>query len=200
MKRITVDLVMSFDPCYDRETVSKLFAGKKWMLPTTVLKLDTVSAEDKIWLLCRNEFVSEQNLRLFACDCAERVLPIFEKEYPEDNRPRKAIETARLFANGEATQKEMDAAWAAARAAAWEATQKEMDAAWAAARDAAWAAAWAAARAAAREATQKEMDAAWAAARDAAWAAARDARAAGAAAWDAEQKWQINKLSEYLGG
>ena len=166
MKRITVDLVMSFDPCYDRETVSKLFAGKKWMLPTTVLKLDTVSAEDKIWLLCRNEFVSEQNLRLFACDCAERVLPIFEKEYPEDNRPRKAIETARLFANGEATQKEMDAAWAAAR-----------DAAWAAARDAAWDVAW-----------------------DAAWAARAAARAARAAAWDAEQKWQINKLSEYLGG
>ena len=178
--RITVDLVMSFDPCYNRETVSELFAGKKWMLPLTVLRLDTVSAEDKIWLLCRDEFISEQNLRLFACDCAERVLPIFEKEYPEDNRPRKAIETARLFANGEATQKEMAAAWDAARDAAWAA-------AWDAAMDAARAVAWDAARAAARAA-------AWAAARDAAWAAARDA------AMDAEQKWQINKLSEYLGG
>ena len=31
-------------------------------------------------------------LREFACDCAERVLPIFEKEYPNDKRPRQAIE------------------------------------------------------------------------------------------------------------
>ena len=119
MKRITVDLVMSFNPCYNREHVKNLFGGKKWMMPLTVLKLDTVSAEDKIWLLCRNEFVSEQNLRLFACDCAERVLPIFEKECPEDNRPRKAIEVARLFADGEATHEELDAVWDAAWDAAY---------------------------------------------------------------------------------
>ena len=54
-------------------------------------------------------------LRLFACDCAEQVLPIYEKDYPHDKRPRKAVETARLFAEGKATQKE----WDAARYAAW---------------------------------------------------------------------------------
>ena len=136
MKRITVDLVMSFNPCYDRETINKLFAGKKWMLPTTVLKLDTVSYGDKLWLLCRSDFLDDKRWRLFACDCAERALPLFEKVYPEDIRPRKSIETARLFANGDATREELAAAWAAAWARA---------AAWAAAR--AWAAAWAAARA-----------------------------------------------------
>ena len=140
MKRITVDLVMSFNPCYDRETINKLFAGKKWMLPTTVLKLDTVSYGDKLWLLCRSDFLDDKRWRLFACDCAERVLSIFEKEYPDDNRPRKAIETARLFANGEATQKELDAAWDAASDAAWSSARS---AAW----DAAWSASWDAARA-----------------------------------------------------
>ena len=62
----------------------------------------------------------ERRARLFACDCAERVLPIYENIHPGDTRPRKAIETTRKFANGEATAEELAAAW---------------DAAWAAARD-----------------------------------------------------------------
>jgi hypothetical protein len=75
-------------------------------------------------------------------------LPIFEKEFPNDDRPRRAIKAARDFARGKIS----DAARAAAGAAAW-------------------AAAWAAAGAAAWDA----RDAAWAAARAAAWDAARDA-------------------------
>ncbi len=31
-------------------------------------------------------------LALWAIGCAERVMPYFEEKYPEDNRPRKAIE------------------------------------------------------------------------------------------------------------
>ena len=33
----------------------------------------------------------------FACDCAERVLPLFERAMPEDVRPRRAIEAARAW-------------------------------------------------------------------------------------------------------
>jgi len=33
----------------------------------------------------------------WAADCARRVLPLFEKAYPEDYRPRKAIETCRTW-------------------------------------------------------------------------------------------------------
>ena len=89
--------------------------------------------------------------RLFACDCAERVLGIFERNHPEDMRPRQAIDVARRYANEEATGKELQAAW-----------------------DAAWDAAWAAARAAARDAAGAAAGAAaWADAWDAAWAAER---------------------------
>lgn len=42
----------------------------------------------------RREIVS------FACDCAERVLPIFEREAPDDARPRLAIEAARKWISG----------------------------------------------------------------------------------------------------
>jgi len=102
----------------------------------------------------------------FACLCARAVLLLFEKRFPTDDRPRKAIEVAEKYL------KRPDAAYAdaAARAAAAAA-----DAAYAYAADAAYAdAADAAARAAAHAA-----DAAYA---DAAHAAARAARAAHAAA------------------
>jgi hypothetical protein len=37
-------------------------------------------------------------LAFWAADCTERVLPYFEQEYPEDTRPRKAIEACREWA------------------------------------------------------------------------------------------------------
>jgi hypothetical protein len=36
-------------------------------------------------------------LAVWAIDCAERVLPYFEEKYPDDHRPRKAIETLRTW-------------------------------------------------------------------------------------------------------
>jgi hypothetical protein len=97
----------------------------------------------------------KRTLRLLACRVAEDVLPIYEREYPDDDRPSKAIETARRHADGKATDSELAAAWTAARAAA--------DAAWDAAgvADAAWAAAAAAWDAAAGAAWEKYTDWLW---------------------------------------
>jgi hypothetical protein len=71
-----------------------------------------------------------------AIHCARRVLPIWEAAYPEDPRPRLAIEAAEAALAGTGTQAEAAAAaaWAAAGAAAWAAA-------------AAWEAGWAAAEA-----------------------------------------------------
>ena len=106
----------------------------------------------------------ESNLRLFACDVAEDVLHLFEERYPNDSRPRTAIDVGRRFAAGEVTRDVLAAAGAAAWAAAGAA-------AWAAARDAAWAAAW-----------------------DAAWAAASAARAARDAAGARYSNWLVVRL------
>jgi len=131
---------------------------------------------------------NERTARLYACDCAEHVLPLYEAAMPGDTRPRRAIEVARLYADGKATSEELAAAVDDARAAARAAS-------WAAARAAAGTAAGAAA-----------VDAAGAAAVDAAWAAARAAAwtAAGAAAVDAavaaERKWQADRLRVVLYG
>ena len=39
----------------------------------------------------------QKSLAIWAADCAERVLPFFEKAYPQDDRPRKAIEVCRIW-------------------------------------------------------------------------------------------------------
>ena len=66
--------------------------------------------------------LTEQEQRLIAADFAEHVLPLFEANYPDDDRPRKAIEAARAFLRGQITIEQLDAAraaaWAAARDAA----------------------------------------------------------------------------------
>lgn len=99
-----------------------------------------VEADDKVCvaqarLLRRVETWNERTARLFAADCAEHVLPIWEQFYPADDRPRRAIEAARAFAAGQITAADLAAARAAAgaaRAAAWAAA---WSAAWEAERD-----------------------------------------------------------------
>jgi hypothetical protein len=135
----------------------------------------------------------DRELRLYAADSAERVLYLWERKYPRDLRPRVCIETARRFANGQATKEEL----AKAARAAWSAGAVEDARAARAARSAraAWAARSAGVAGSAR--------AAWAA--RAAWSAvegagtvedARSARSARAA----ETKWQQEHFEQMFGG
>jgi hypothetical protein len=118
--------------------------------------------------------------QLFAADCAERVLPIFETHYPADQRPRLAIEAARQFALGQIGEAAEKAAGDAAGYAAW-------DAAGYAAKAVAWAAAWAAFGYASGHASGY---AAGCAARAAAWDET----------WAAGTQWQTKRLIAYLHG
>ena len=149
--------------------------------PITLLQiLDINGLDDALWALraCDD---AEKFSRLLACDYAEHVLHIFETQYPDDDRLRKAIEVSRRHARGEA----MEEALAAARAAAWYAARDAGYAGYAA-----WYAAWAAAWYAADSAAEAAWYAAEAAARDAAW----DATMA------AEREWQEQRLREVLKG
>ena len=155
-----------------------------------------VEAHDKLVVrrarLIEETAWSETTARLFAADCAERVLHIFERRHPNDGRPRDAITAARAFARGEISGEQRSAARAVAEVAAWEVTEAAArSASWAASRAAARANTWAAAPAA-TEATAGD-DArfgAWNAARAAAWNVARDV----------EKAWQAERLRQYLTG
>jgi hypothetical protein len=58
------------------------------------------------------------DLRRLACDCAERVTYLYERECPGDDRPRRAIRVARDHAGGGATAAELQSALVLARSAA----------------------------------------------------------------------------------
>ena len=61
---------------------------------------------------------THQLLAAWAADCADHVLPLFNNRCPDDDRPARAIETARAWCRGEATVSEARAAAIAAHAAA----------------------------------------------------------------------------------
>jgi len=72
-------------------------------------------------------FKSDQRLlALWAADCAEHVLPYFEEKYPEDDRPRKAIEACRAWvATGVFRMADVRKASLAAHAAARQAKEED---------------------------------------------------------------------------
>ena len=122
MRTVTIDEVLSWNPCeeYTKEILQKLAGRKRKMSGLQILALK-IPAQDRFWAILKHGFLSDRDLRLFACDCAEHVLHFFEKKFPVDKRPRECIEVARRFVMGEATADEMAAAGAAARDAAWDA-------------------------------------------------------------------------------
>ena len=118
-----------------------------------------------------------RSLVLWATGCAEHVLLYFEKEYPEDDRPRKAIEAGRAWVRDKITMGEVRVAAFAAHAAA---------------RDADHTAARAAARAAGHAAATAHV------ASHAPHAADYAATAAEAANVVEEREWQYRHLPEHL--
>jgi hypothetical protein len=164
----TLNIIRAAKPCAEGWTrlLKSLPADIDYDAPISFSHiLESNGLNDSLWalrsVLPAQEKERDVEARLFACDFAERVLHIFEAEYPNDQRPRKCLEVARSFANGTATKVQLAAARAAARDASgavtwaagnavWDAAKAAWDAAWDGARDAAWAAM--AARAAARDA------------------------------------------------
>ena len=64
------------------------------------------------------EDVDHHRLAIWAADCAEHVLGLFEEVRPDDPRPRHAIELARAWARGEVVMTESRTAAGHANAAA----------------------------------------------------------------------------------
>lgn len=76
-------------------------------------------------------------IALWAADCAEHVLPFFEEAQPDDDRPRRAIESVRAWTRGEMTMTAARTAAGHANAAARELAGAARFAAFAAAQAAA---------------------------------------------------------------
>jgi hypothetical protein len=135
---------------------------------------------------------NNKNLRLFAADCTEHVLPLYIKSNPYDNGQSivDCIAITRKFAYGKATKGQLVTAWDAAWSHGWSSSWTSSQAAsWAKAWISSWsssgAESWDAACHAARNAAEvASFPVDW----DESWAAGGDA------AWAAERKWQTETL------
>ena len=149
--KTTLAAIREHGPCADGwakllRHLGKTSADAEPLMLLTILESNGL--DDALWCL-RAVDGHKREIRLFAVWCARQV-----QHMMDDRRSVSALDVAERHANGQATDAELAAAWAAAGAAAWDAARAD---AWAAARDAAW-------------------DDAWAAARDAAWDDARYAQ------------------------
>jgi hypothetical protein len=98
------------------ESLGKDFNPDEKIPLLTILKANGIN--DVLWArrAVENSEEKKRILKSFALDAAEHVLYLFEKKFPEDNRPRFAIECAREFLAGTKTKQELAAAADAAYA------------------------------------------------------------------------------------
>lgn len=147
----------------------------------------------------RIETWDERTARLFAADCAEHVLPVFERRHPGERRVRDWIALARRAADGLASPSEVGAG----RREAWALHEELEDEA--GERNYADGAVYAASSALSRPAWRGAQEASMAGTSAAAFAAVpgfirRDEDfAAGRAAFLAEEAWQAMRLGDLLG-
>lgn len=94
LEKLTVDAFLEYtSECrtlFGKDKIMDKFGGVKKFLSEN-------RTRKALEFVLGNKFLSDKQLHILACDFAENVLPIFEKEYPEDNRPRRAIEVKRLW-------------------------------------------------------------------------------------------------------
>ena len=134
MKKISIDTVISWGPCYTRDKILKISDGREHMTALEICDLNWVSTGDKLWLLLRPEIIPDTQLHILACHWAEQALLHERKAGREpDERSFRAIEVKRKWIDGLASVEELAAASDAARDAARAAAS---DAARDAARDA----------------------------------------------------------------
>lgn len=123
--KFSVQDILNFNPCsvYTEDRITELFKSVGCKEYVTVDKLfkANIPYDDFFWLILRPEFIPERQLHEIAIWCFERIAkPIWEKNYPDDNRPQEAIRIKKLWLDKKATDEELDAAWDAAWAATWD--------------------------------------------------------------------------------
>jgi len=101
--------------------LAKYLGGIRKYEPDTPISLITIlesnGTGDACWSLSTVDGFDREK-RVFACDCAESVLSIFESKYPDDKRPSQAISVAKRFVEGCSTVGELEHNITAAHAAA----------------------------------------------------------------------------------
>jgi len=91
---------------FEQNTVDGISFGENEEVTLQVL-FDYMNIEDFIRLLCRKSDLTTTQLQTFAVKNASHVLPLYEKQYPNDKTMRECIECTKLYLNKEATIQEL---------------------------------------------------------------------------------------------
>ena len=111
--KITVAVLKKWGAC---EEGIERFGKKSMMLEKMILKLKEKKRYDWIWWTMRHTLDKTQSVKV-AIYAAESVIDIFERKYPNDKRPRKAIKAAKAWLKNPCEQTAARAA--EAEAATW---------------------------------------------------------------------------------
>lgn len=90
---VNLEVIKTLNPCKDRLDNYVKFYENKSFTKRHFMGLKNISHQNKLWVAFR--LMPKEKVRLATADIAELVLPVFESKYPNDNRPRLAIEAAR---------------------------------------------------------------------------------------------------------
>jgi hypothetical protein len=106
---VTVEDVLAWEPCGpDEDQIRALASARERWTARDVLREARISPGDRLWVVTRPELLADRVMHEFGCRCAERVLPIYERRYPEDQRLRTAIDTKRRWVRGEVSDEHLD--------------------------------------------------------------------------------------------
>ena len=183
---VTLSQLKDLRPCRKRLKVIAPMFGEQGMTARQAVRCG-VTLSDLIWVatkVAKTNRCVERRLRMCAADWAADVLHIYERDDTATLAPRKAINAARAYANGQIDE----AARAAAESAAWSAA---LDATNRPAEDGTRSAATSAAAVVTLSVTT--MPGAMTAVAAAAWAAI-----ALTVTVTTEEDWQLQRLAEWL--
>jgi hypothetical protein len=94
MKKITAKWLTKVNACFsDEEKKEFELIGDIKKIVNKLIKLDRLN--DACWLI--TSYMNKMQRIEYAIFSAKQVLHIFEEKYPDDNRPRKAIEATEKY-------------------------------------------------------------------------------------------------------
>ena len=108
LKYFDINDIRSWNPCYNpKKHLSEDFRGTV----VTILKNENIPFEDRLWVVLRNDLISDRVMRLFAVWSYRQTLKFVKNQ---DKRSINAANIAEKYANGKLTKKELKAAERAA--------------------------------------------------------------------------------------
>lgn len=92
--KVSTNRILSLNPCGERLQNFLYHYGHEWHgTMTSFLSLEHLTHSDKLWVYFR--LIPREVVPHVAADFVERVVHIYEEAFPDDLRPRRAIQAAR---------------------------------------------------------------------------------------------------------